>query len=1068
MNRRRHHDDENALDNDLDVTTDVRGSGSEVQGFRLNLGRAQKQKQIGSYEVIELLGQGGMGTVFRARHLKLDKEVALKLIRPRGKSNEVVQARFDRELRAVGKLEHPNIVRALDAGEVNGVTFLSMELLQGLDLDQIAPKGQKLSVADASEVIRQSALGLKYVHDEGLIHRDIKPSNLMLAKDPVSSVRVKVMDLGLALIKGDAEDERLTDEGVAIGTFRYMSLEQARNTRSVDHRADVYSLGATYYRLLIGEPPYAKDRFATHAQLLMALMSGEVPDVAAKVTDLPSPLGKLITRMLAKDPDERPQDMTEIIETVTPFALPHQLGQVLEQGLRDRAEATKQQPDRFTELIGDLMSEPSDSLAETSPSADLASDDLGILRQRVRRFWVDGVLSRTKDSTQLFPLRREILIDCVTSPWEGIAQSPVESFDPNVPIDQLFEYAERSLLILGDAGSGKSTTLLELAEYLLKKSESSSRESVPVLLHLSTWTRQHRSFEKWIVQELNAKYQIPQHIGREFVDERRLVLLLDGMDEVRTADQQGCIEALNDFLSRFMPPGVVVCARYTEYSATGSKLRMHGAMLLKPLTPEQIMDSITGSTGARRPLIEALGKHEALLELASCPLMLSMMKVSFDDSDPESIHGFSTIESARENLFDAFVDDAFRTKHVSTSNYSRGETVSWLSWIAKQMQHRNQSVFVLDELQPEWFTSLSQKLIYLVSLSLILGAISGATTMYFWYRMMPIMDTAASTPYASLYWLMLQMPIWWAAVCFFDLFVFPKRTSQGLTGRFSWGIAKAVLYCSLWMIWPVIGHLSGIWTTGWTIANVLLGLPTSGFVGFLGRRKRVTVDVDVAQPLGVSAYGSLGGWALGYALGFVVYATYLFLWALYLLEEPPDWFPYFWKSAEERCVSVAWPLAFSSVGIVAGGLAARMKRGRTAPDQSLKIYFRNTLIAGTFSIISVFVTGLFVLYWWLNLPDNPLEFSLGQQALVVTGGVVWTALYIGLSFGALDLLAHGLTRMILQIDGIIPKRMSDFLKHSTRLGLLRRAGGAHIFTHRMLLEYFADKESMPNQNPVSY
>lgn len=1034
---------------DFGQETKTHRKGDSIRSTR------EETKRIGNYEVLRLLGQGGMGAVFHARHVRLDKEVAIKLIRPREKIGPIAEARFDRELRAVGKLEHPNVVRALDAGEFNGVTFLSMELLRGINLEQATSNGTTLDFADACEVIRQAAVGLKYVHDTGLIHRDIKPSNLMLTQDPVIGACVKVMDLGLALIKGDdGDDDRLTDEGVAVGTFRYMPLEQARNTRSVDHRADIYSLGATFYRLLAGEPPYPRRQYGTHAEMLLAMMSGEIPNIADQVPDVPPTLADLITRMLADDPDARPQDLSQVINALTPLARSHRLASVLERGMQQASiENARGRAAQFGSLIDKMLGGVDDSL----PNQDAATDDLGILRQRVRRFWVDGVLSRTKDNTQLFSLDREVLSDCVNSPWEGIAESPLASSNPHAPMEELFEYSERSLLVLGEPGSGKSTALLELTESLLRRSERSHLEASPVLLHLSSWNR-NTSFDQWIVGELNAKYKIPKQIGRKFIEDGRLILLLDGMDEVRSTEQRACIESLNEFMIRSTPPGVAVCCRYSDYVAAGVKLRMHGAIRLKPLTTEQIMASVSESTGARRPLIVALERHQALLELASSPLMLSMMKNSFDESGAESTGRFATIEDAREHVFDTFVKESFHAKLKSSARYSKSDTLSWLSWIAKQMQARNQTVFLMDELQPDWFVTRSHRWMYLLAMSLILGTISGLATMYFWYRLMPIMDTSSSMSSSSLLWLMLQLPVWWAQVCFVDLFVLSKQSPRYFLGRLMCGFGKTILYWLFWMVWPLVGHLTGVWPVGWTVANVLLGIVTGASVGILGRRKRVTVDVDVAQPLGISLTGSFRGWVIGCVVGFVVYLTYQILWAYYLLEKPPEWFPYLWTIPEERRVAISWPLAFGSVGLVAGGLVAKMRTGQTAPNQGLGIYFRNMLIAAAFSLASVYPTGIFVLSFWLELPDNPLNFSWLQRATIISGEVLWATFYLVLCFGALDLLTHGLTRLILKANRVIPDRLSDFLKHASRLGLLRRAGGAHIFGHRMLLEYFVDKK----------
>jgi DNA-binding response OmpR family regulator len=202
------------------------------------------------YELLERLGSGGMGTVHRARHVHLDKIFALKVLRPEIMFNSRSVERFRREMRAVGKLSHPNIVAATDAGEVAGVHFLVMEFVAGLDLAAVLKRRGPLEVAAACEIIRQAATGLQHAHAAGMIHRDIKPSNFILSNDGT----VKLLDLGLARLQESAGD--LTG-GDWLGTPDFMSPEQVEGKGTVESSTDVYSLGCTFYMLLNGEAPYA-------------------------------------------------------------------------------------------------------------------------------------------------------------------------------------------------------------------------------------------------------------------------------------------------------------------------------------------------------------------------------------------------------------------------------------------------------------------------------------------------------------------------------------------------------------------------------------------------------------------------------------------------------------------------------------------------------------------------------------------------------------------------------------------------------------------------------------------
>ncbi len=210
--------------------------------------------EIGAYELLRPLGRGGMGTVFLARHRQLGKQVAIKLLPARALRGDHFAARFLREIRAAGELEHAAIVNATDAGEHEGTYYLVMEYIDGLDLSRIARLVGKLSIADACSILRTIALGLSHAHAVGIVHRDIKPSNMMLS----NTGQVKILDFGLAQHNlWDETSAELTTVGQLMGTLDYMAPEQAERADAVDYRADLYSLGATLFRLVCGRAPLA-------------------------------------------------------------------------------------------------------------------------------------------------------------------------------------------------------------------------------------------------------------------------------------------------------------------------------------------------------------------------------------------------------------------------------------------------------------------------------------------------------------------------------------------------------------------------------------------------------------------------------------------------------------------------------------------------------------------------------------------------------------------------------------------------------------------------------------------
>lgn len=311
---------------------------------------------IREYQLLEKLGEGGMGVVYRAWHTKLKRVVALKILSKRSMANQRAVARFEREMEALGRGEHPNVVRAIDAGEEDGTQFLAMEYIDGLDLSQLARRCGPLPIADACELIRQAAQGLQYVHEHGLVHRDIKPSNLILtgvgsqrpalsadsaASDSgprLSTPVVKILDFGLALLQGrDNEDaDELTGVGQVMGTLDYMAPEQGSASHDVDIRADIYSLGATLYMLLCGRAPFADEKYDTPLKKWRALSVEAVRPIRERRPEIPKMLAAVLHRMLDSEPQKRFAAPADVAAALTPFATASDLP-----SLMIRAEAAR-------------------------------------------------------------------------------------------------------------------------------------------------------------------------------------------------------------------------------------------------------------------------------------------------------------------------------------------------------------------------------------------------------------------------------------------------------------------------------------------------------------------------------------------------------------------------------------------------------------------------------------------------------------------------------------------------------------------------------------------------------
>ena len=262
---------------------------------------------IGRYKVLRKLGEGGMGAVYLALDSRSGRQVALKVLPHARAADAATLKRFQREAVATGRLKHPNIVRAFAYGEDKGIAYFVMEYCEGETLDQRLRRAGPLTPRDAALVVLQAARGLQYAHARGLIHRDIKPSNIILAR----SGETKILDLGLSK-RLDASDASFrTQDGVALGTPHYIAPEQARGEREVDGRADVYSLGATFYHLVTGEPPF---RGASPLEVMGMHVHSQVPDPQDVREEIPDGVAHVIRRMMAKSPDDRYRDCGALLE----------------------------------------------------------------------------------------------------------------------------------------------------------------------------------------------------------------------------------------------------------------------------------------------------------------------------------------------------------------------------------------------------------------------------------------------------------------------------------------------------------------------------------------------------------------------------------------------------------------------------------------------------------------------------------------------------------------------------------------------------------------------------------
>lgn len=272
---------------------------------------------LGKYLLIDRIGAGGMGEVFKARHRQLGRVVALKILRKERMAQPEALERFQREIQALAKLSHPNVVRAYDADEVGGQWFFTMEFVEGIDLFRLVKQSGPLAVSLACNYARQAALGLQHAYDLGVVHRDIKPSNLLRDSEGV----IKILDMGLARLQEPPKGPRrssLTSLKI-IGTPDYIAPEQARNSTLADIRSDLYSLGCTLYYLLTGRVPFPGGK--TPVEKLQQHLTEEHVPVESVRPDVPPAVGAILRRLIRRDIEARFQTPALLAAALAPLAL---------------------------------------------------------------------------------------------------------------------------------------------------------------------------------------------------------------------------------------------------------------------------------------------------------------------------------------------------------------------------------------------------------------------------------------------------------------------------------------------------------------------------------------------------------------------------------------------------------------------------------------------------------------------------------------------------------------------------------------------------------------------------
>ncbi|MBW4504855.1 MAG: NACHT domain-containing protein [Scytonema hyalinum WJT4-NPBG1] len=731
-----------------------------------------------------------------------------------------------------------------------------------------------------------------------------------------------------------------------------------------------------------------------------------------------------------------------------------------------------------------------------------------ILLSKVRNSWVQGVLERSLYGRVLIELGLEERLDAVNHLGEMVWETPdqprqilpvgtrvIDKFDEMV--------AGRTLLILGEPGSGKTTTLLELARDLIDCAHNNINQPIPVVFNLSSWgsEKQNQTIADWLVQRLNQEYKVSKKLGTFWVKNQQLLLLLDGLDEVKEERQNLCVQALNRFRQDYGETEIVIASRVFDYERLSYRLDLQSAIYLQPLTQEQI-NHYFDNAGSQLAVVKTLWQEdETLQELAKSPLILNIMSFAYQGVESENFPKINSLDERRKHLFDKYIQRMFeRRRSLKKQRYSKKESIHWLTWLAKRMFLERESVFLIERIQPSLLGDGTQQWIYRIGFVLATGIILSLiayliVNLFNELIYLPISEVFKSSDYRINSWLIsrlikrFNLGYFWYGVIFasINLILNKVRNLEDIKRFETIILSRTKLLKSFsngrkrgTRVGMLFGMLFGI-------IVLLIGLFNSPInSGYLKIIKNYDVNIATEMPLVPRLFLSI---IFGITMWIIVG---LLFWENNTLKKTCGMCGLLMgliffvglglgnSSLTLEIVSVVFfvfvftllfsGLIYGLIGGLIGGLISVFISGlrgddldrRTVPNQGIFNTIKN---AGIFALIGGLIGGLIsvfielILYRNLNIYISPPSRVSGVNRLI--GLLYEGSFFYGLNFALIPGLAvikHFTLRLILYFKKYIPWNYARFLDYATERILLQKVGGGYIFIHRLLQDHFAQME----------
>ena len=533
-----------------------------------------------------------------------------------------------------------------------------------------------------------------------------------------------------------------------------------------------------------------------------------------------------------------------------------------------------------------------------------------VLLSKVKEYWIEGVLEKSLHTQAMIELGLEKRLDAVERPFSGFEELPEESrqiLPKGTGATEVFNQIGegRTLLILGEPGAGKTITLLKLAQNLIARAEANLSRLIPVVFNLSSWGSKRQTIVEWLVQELWQKYQVPKEVGKDWVKNQKLLLLLDGLDEVKVDLREACVEAINQFMQNYGQTEMVVCSRIADYEALSNRLQLRGAICIRSLTIQQV-NQYLDTAGEQLEAVKALLEEDtALQELAKSPLTLSIMTLAYQGKNVAELSQTGSVEARREHLFNAYIERMFKRRGVN-QQYPKDQAIHWLNWLAQGMSQTSQSNFLIEKIQPNWLQSPLERRLYRIGtiligiliIGLILfssGTLDSNNNMITRYNVVT-MDAAI--------W---GLILWWnfgrgkAEIETFESLTWPwKKTGKELLDGLIYGLRWSLILSPIGVGWCGLTWKEPKGYEKIIVFGIILGLIFALLIGLIRGLRGAEIETKTVPNQGI--------WISAFNAGIITLVSWLILFPIIY-----KWFP---QGVQSKTSIISWGLI---LGLLFGG-----------------------------------------------------------------------------------------------------------------------------------------------------